>query len=437
MLPAAIRSHVLPSFYLSAKLQQGYDIYYLSSDLRYKELINAQGYGFIHLQSQTVGYYAEQDYVHQKYKKLPAWIKALLIMFVFLSNKIYRSRKKELKRLIGRFGPSLILIDSFNSIDFLFFYQYHQKLKIYFYTPILHADASVRPKMKRAIEKPGFFSTVQRHLFGLPTQNWNDWIDGWQVKRCVWLSRIPARHSLDTSHPFITYRFRNTVELVLGPRQLEYPELQTQSQSFYLGLCTQVQRRETGTDPLFDLSWLQALRKNKRKLVYCSFGTFYRSAEQHLAIINFINRLVMATMDRTDLELVVALNSKTAAIIRSTLPAFQHIHIFGVLPQLHLLSESDVFITHAGLGSVKEAIYFRVPMLACPVDFRWDQPANARRIEFHRLGIAGDLRNDSAETIEANLGELLENKEYRKRLISFSNSIREEMPEFLSRSCSA
>jgi UDP:flavonoid glycosyltransferase YjiC (YdhE family) len=270
-----------------------------------------------------------------------------------------------------------------------------------------------------------------------PLNKWAEILDSWQVKRCSWLAGIPAQHALETDNHLTTYRYKNITELVLAPRELEFKPFRSHTKSYYLGLCTQVHRRETGTDPLFDRTWLEEIKKTGKKIVYCSFGTFYRSADHHRAIISFVNRLVLANIERNDIELVVALNNKTAAIINATLPSFPHIHIFGVLPQLEILSNAAVFITHAGLGSVKEAIYFKVPMLAYPLDYRWDQPANARRIEFHKLGVLGNIRNDSVETIQAKLNEILESTEYKNNISSFSNSISEEIPDFILNSCTA
>jgi len=55
------------------------------------------------------------------------------------------------------------------------------------------------------------------------------------------------------------------------------------------------------------------------------------------------------------------------------------------VPQIWLLRHATVFVTHAGLGSVREAIALRVPMIAIPQGF--DQPGNAVRIAHHGIGV--------------------------------------------------
>ncbi|GGW81725.1 UDP glycosyltransferase [Streptomyces lucensis JCM 4490] len=60
-----------------------------------------------------------------------------------------------------------------------------------------------------------------------------------------------------------------------------------------------------------------------------------------------------------------------------------NIELLPQAPQLQILEHADAFVTHAGMGSVMEAIQHTIPMVAVPMGF--DQTENARVIE--RLGI--------------------------------------------------
>jgi UDP:flavonoid glycosyltransferase YjiC (YdhE family) len=68
------------------------------------------------------------------------------------------------------------------------------------------------------------------------------------------------------------------------------------------------------------------------------------------------------------------------------------------VPQLSLLRNTHVFITHGGLGSVKEAIMAGVPMLVLPESH--DQPYNAMRIRYHGLGEAIFPEKQTVDSIE-------------------------------------
>lgn len=60
-------------------------------------------------------------------------------------------------------------------------------------------------------------------------------------------------------------------------------------------------------------------------------------------------------------------------------------HIARTQPQLDVLDAADVFVTHAGMGSIGEALWAGVPMVAFPQAV--DQPMNAELLVGHGLGV--------------------------------------------------
>ena len=48
------------------------------------------------------------------------------------------------------------------------------------------------------------------------------------------------------------------------------------------------------------------------------------------------------------------------------------------VPQLEVLEQADVFVTHGGMNSVNEGIHYQVPLVVIPHDK--DQPMVARRL---------------------------------------------------------
>lgn len=61
-----------------------------------------------------------------------------------------------------------------------------------------------------------------------------------------------------------------------------------------------------------------------------------------------------------------------------------------------------------GLGSVKECIYFGVPMIVFPQAF--DQPANAQRVVYHELGFADDIHTVSESNLRYYIAQALTNE---------------------------
>ncbi|MDD4074727.1 MAG: glycosyltransferase [Eubacteriales bacterium] len=62
-----------------------------------------------------------------------------------------------------------------------------------------------------------------------------------------------------------------------------------------------------------------------------------------------------------------------------------NIRAYAFVPQIEVLQNADVFLTHCGMNSVNEAISMGVPMIAMP--FINDQISNARRITEMGLGV--------------------------------------------------
>lgn len=85
------------------------------------------------------------------------------------------------------------------------------------------------------------------------------------------------------------------------------------------------------------------------------------------------------------------------------------------VPQLWLLRRARAFVTHAGLGSVREAIALRVPMIAIPQ--MYDQPGNAARVAHHGIGICLPPETVTTPRLEAALASLLDDaRGYRARI---------------------
>jgi len=66
----------------------------------------------------------------------------------------------------------------------------------------------------------------------------------------------------------------------------------------------------------------------------------------------------------------------------------KNITVRSHLPQTRLLQDVDVFITHAGLNSAMESMYYGVPMVALPTIA--EQRLTAKRIEELGLGVVLD-----------------------------------------------
>ncbi|XP_065208653.1 UDP-glucosyltransferase 2-like [Planococcus citri] len=91
------------------------------------------------------------------------------------------------------------------------------------------------------------------------------------------------------------------------------------------------------------------------------------------------------------------------------------------LPQKDILAHPKVilFITHSGIFSTFEAIYFGVPMLTFPI--LYDQFTNAALIKSLGTGLPLELRNLNEQSLTSSINEVIQNNKYRENVSKLSN----------------
>jgi MGT family glycosyltransferase len=100
-----------------------------------------------------------------------------------------------------------------------------------------------------------------------------------------------------------------------------------------------------------------------------------------------------------------------------------NVEVGQMVPQLDILSQASVFITHAGMGGTGESIYYGVPMIAIPqMD---EQAITARQIERLGLGRAFlDRGATTSDSLREAIVSLLEEPSYRMTVDEFSKDMK-------------
>ncbi|PWW34421.1 MULTISPECIES: macrolide family glycosyltransferase [Paenibacillus] len=93
------------------------------------------------------------------------------------------------------------------------------------------------------------------------------------------------------------------------------------------------------------------------------------------------------------------------------------------IAQLDMLQHTDVFITHAGMNSTSEALYYNVPLVMIPLTS--DQPLVANRVEELGAGITLDKHNLSPTGLREALAEVLSNPYYKQQAYLIGESLRQ------------
>lgn len=162
-------------------------------------------------------------------------------------------------------------------------------------------------------------------------------------------------------------------DTVLCPAAFDFAE--ARAERTYLGPCID----HTRTD--WDFPWAEMeQRRDGRRLVLVSLGTH---AAQYAGVTpRFLRKVFEVASDSPDLFFVVVLGKGRS--VDSIAHPPQNVMTFQFVPQLALLERTDAMITNGGLGTVKECIWFGVPMVVAPC--RFDQPGNAARVLRHGIG---------------------------------------------------
>ena len=113
-----------------------------------------------------------------------------------------------------------------------------------------------------------------------------------------------------------------------------------------------------------------------QRLIYIAVGTVYQ------ANLDFFRACIKAF---TDTEYLVILSVGRAIDPEALGATPTNFRIEQYVPQLSVLEQSDVFITHGGMNSISESVMYGVPMIVVPNTI--EQAINAARVEQLNAGL--------------------------------------------------
>lgn len=200
-------------------------------------------------------------------------------------------------------------------------------------------------------------------------------------------------------------------EMVLCPAAFDFPE--AQQGRTYAGPCIDLDRR----DWPFPWEEMEA-RRSGRRLVLVSLGT--HAAQYRETAAKFLRKVFELAPRLPNLFFVVVLGK--GRTIESIGSPPDNLMAFEFVPQLDLLEKADAMITNGGLGTVKECIWFQVPMVVAPC--RFDQPGNAARVVRHGIGRRVNVDRVSVAQLQRALEACLDEPEIARGIASMSERFR-------------
>jgi MGT family glycosyltransferase len=207
-----------------------------------------------------------------------------------------------------------------------------------------------------------------------------DWEDPYAtVSKLAWLTQTPREFDFESSHWPPQFHYTGPFHDGNGRTEVEFPW-----------------ERLTG-----------------EPLIYASMGTVQNG------LVDVFRTIAAAVARHKGLQLVLSIGDQLEP--KEIGPVPSNAIIVKRAPQLDLLKQTSVCITHAGLNTVLETLTQGVPQVAIPVTN--DQPGVAARIADKRTGVVTSLDKLTTSHLSTLLDEVLNDSTYRNNARKIQKAI--------------
>ena len=155
----------------------------------------------------------------------------------------------------------------------------------------------------------------------------------------------------------------------------------------------------------------EKIEKTRDKLVYISMGTVNND------MMPLYKSCIEAFRD-SGFQVILSVGNMVSAQVFDTLP--ENISVFPYVDQIAVLNKADVFISHCGMNSASESLYFGVPLVMLPQTD--EQRGVAERILQLGAGVKPD-RADSGTIYDA-VKTVLADSQYKENANKIAEDFR-------------
>ncbi len=153
------------------------------------------------------------------------------------------------------------------------------------------------------------------------------------------------------------------------------------------------------------------ITKEREKLIYISLGTVINDN------VKFFKNCMKAFKD-TDYQVIMSVGNLIDIKELGEIPA--NISVHEHVDQIAVLQQADVFLSHCGMNSVNESLYYKVPLVTYPQTS--EQGGVATRVEM--LGAGERLLKANPENIRETIEKVMSNSVYRENAVKISEGFK-------------
>lgn len=150
------------------------------------------------------------------------------------------------------------------------------------------------------------------------------------------------------------------------------------------------------------------MKKTAEKTIYVSMGTVVKNKE--------IYKNCIKVLGNTEYQVIISLGDNV--VTYDNLP--QNIEVYASVDQMAVLSIADVFLTHCGMNSTSEALYYEVPLVMFPQTS--EQGAVAKRVE--EVGAGKMLTSADEKILMDTIEAVLSDPEYKRNAKKISDGFK-------------
>ncbi|MCU4767799.1 glycosyl transferase [Bacillus toyonensis] len=151
-----------------------------------------------------------------------------------------------------------------------------------------------------------------------------------------------------------------------------------------------------------------------RHVIYISMGTIMNNQPE------FYQKCFTGLKD-LNVKVILSIGKQLTVKQLGNIP--DNFIVRNYLSQINILRQADVFISHCGMNSISESLYFEVPLVMLPLIN--DQHTIAERVHELGAGFMLNIQQLSAEDLKHAVNEVLRNSIYKENAKKISQSFRE------------